>query len=176
MPHLLAVEPFRETPNVGRCGPASLKMILGYFGVRRSEAFLARLAGTKRTIGTDAAGLLRAARRLGFSGRSKNWSTYRDIEGWLKRDIPVIVDWFSKGHLDLATADGHYSVVVGLDRRFIYFIDPEFGELRRLSRIDFRRVWFDYEGEYVKAPDDLIIRQTIVILPPRHPRTRRIAA
>ena len=59
-------------------------------------------------------------------------------------------------------ADGHYSVVVGLDDNFIYLQDPETGGLREISRDDFVKVWFDFSGEYIKA-DELIVRQLIAI-------------
>jgi ABC-type bacteriocin/lantibiotic exporter with double-glycine peptidase domain len=174
----LRIRSFQETRNAGRCGPASLKMVLSYFGVHKSEASLARLCGTKRVIGTDVAGLVRAAEQLGFNVYVKEFSTFRDIQKWLKRGVPVIVDWFSKGRAELTVADGHYSVVIGLDRNWIYLVDPEFGRRRRLSRPEFRRVWFDYEGEYVRSRKDMIIRQIIVVQPPATAREviRRRAA
>ncbi|MCX6765192.1 MAG: hypothetical protein NT148_01485, partial [Candidatus Nealsonbacteria bacterium] len=60
------------------------------------------------------------------------------------------------------TADGHYSVVIGLDDKFIYLQDPEIGRMRKIKRYDFMRVWFDFKGDYIK-PNELIIRQIIVI-------------
>ena len=84
---------------------------------------------------------------------------------WLHKQVPVIVDWFTRGrgdYPDSEIADGHYSVVAGLDAEYILLMDPEIGGVRRLARNDFLRVWFDFEGEYIK-PDELIVRQVIAI-------------
>ena len=59
--------------------------------------------------------------------------------------------------------DGHYSVVVGLDKDNIYLQDPEIGKLRTLERSDFMKVWFDFTGENINSWDEMIIRQLIAI-------------
>jgi len=95
----------------------------------------------------------------------KNNSNFEDIESWLKKGVPVIVDWFTKGRPDYPdsdVSDGHYSVVTGLDDKFIYLQDPEIGKTRKLKREDFMTVWFDFTGKYIKS-DELIIRQIIAI-------------
>ena len=51
---------------------------------------------------------------------------------------------------------------MGLDDKFIYLQDPELGAMRKINRGDFMRVWFDFEGEYLKS-NELIIRQIIII-------------
>lgn len=82
-----------------------------------------------------------------------------------QKSVPVIVNWFTRGRADYESsevADGHYSVVVGLDDTHIYIQDPEIGDMRKIERDDFLRVWFDFTGEYIKS-DELIIRQIIAI-------------
>ena len=59
--------------------------------------------------------------------------------------------------------DGHLSVVVGLDGEHIYLQDPEIGKLRKIARSDFMKVWFDFTGEYINLPDEMIVRQVIAI-------------
>ncbi|HEX7651414.1 MAG TPA: C39 family peptidase [Candidatus Paceibacterota bacterium] len=163
---LLEIKPFQETLRAGMCGPASLKMVLDYFGIEKSEAELAELMG-KTDIGTSAAGFMSAAEALGFEGEVQNNSSYEDIQTRIERNIPVIVNWFTRGRADYSdseVADGHYSVVAGLDDQDIYLQDPEIGGLRKMRRQDFMRVWFDFEGECIK-PDELIIRQFIAVYP-----------
>ena len=67
-----------------------------------------------------------------------------------------------KDYSDSDIADGHYSVIAGLDDKFIYLQDPEIGKIRKLRRDDFMRVWFDFRGEYVK-PNELIVRQIVAV-------------
>lgn len=77
------------------------------------------------------------------------------------------MNWFTRGRSDYpdsAVADGHYSVVAGLDEDYIYLQDPEIGDIRKFTRDDFMRVWFDFIGETIQ-PNELIIRQLIAIHP-----------
>lgn len=162
---LLDVKPFQETLNADMCGPASLKIVLEYFGTNKSEDELAGLCKHKKGLGIDDRGIRIAAEKIGFKVKIKNNSSFKDIEKWLKKEVPVIVDWFTKGRTDYgdsSTADGHYSVVMGLDDEFIYLQDPELGSMRKIERSSFMRVWFDFKGEYLK-PNELIVRQIIAI-------------
>ena len=162
---LLDIKPFQETLNADMCGPASLKIVLDYYGINKTEKELAKIAGWKKGLGINDKGIKKAVERLDLKVVIKNNSSFKDIEKWLKKDVPVIVDWFTRGRTDYgdsSTADGHYSVVMGLDDKFIYLQDPELGTMRKINRGDFMRVWFDFEGEYLK-PNELIIRQIIAI-------------
>ncbi len=148
------------------CGPASLKIVLGYYGIEKSEQELAVLVG-KGDLGTDEKGIAKAAESFGLQVTIKNESSFEDIGEWLGKGVPVIVNWFTRGRSDYPdseVADGHYSVVTGLDGEYIYLQDPEIGELRTITRDDFVRVWFDFSGETIK-PEELIIRQLIAVYP-----------
>jgi ABC-type bacteriocin/lantibiotic exporter with double-glycine peptidase domain len=162
---LLPVKPLQETLFKSMCGPTSLKMVFDYYGIEKSEKEIAELAGTTEELGTDEEGIKKAAERLEFKVEIKNNSTFEDVEDFLNKKIPVIVNWFTRGRIDYNDSqvpDGHYSVVVGLDDEFIYLQDPEIGKLRKIGRNDFMKVWFDFKGEYIK-PDELIIRQIIAV-------------
>ena len=161
----LDVKPFQETLHTNMCGPASLKILLSYYGVDKSEQELAQLANIVPDIGIDDKSIARVAKSLGFKVQIKNESSFSDIEEWLKRGVPVIVDWFTRGRSDYSdseVADGHYSVVIGLDDKYIYLQDPEIGAVRKIKREDFIKVWFDFPGELIK-PNELIIRQIIAV-------------
>lgn len=163
---ILKVKPFQETLNNSYCGPASLEIVLDYYGIKKTEKELAKMTGWDKDLGADDKGIKKAAEALGFKVKIKNNSNYSDIQNWLNKGIPVIVNWFTRGRNDYPeseTADGHYSVVAGLDDRFIYLQDPEVGKIRKLKKEDFMRVWFDFKGEYIKKPNELIIRQIIAI-------------
>lgn len=162
-PIMLDVKPFQETLHADMCGPATLKIVLDYYGVHKSEKELAELTGAVKGIGVDDKAIENAAKSLGFKVEIKNEATFEDIETWLKKSVPVIVDWFTKGRSDYGdseVADGHYSVVIGLDENFVYLQDPEIGGVRKIDRDDFMRVWFDFEGKYLKS-DELVVRQII---------------
>ena len=166
--NLLPVKSFQETLYVGMCGPASLKMVLDYYGMEKTESELAELCGTDKNLGTSDECIKRAAESLGFKVEIKNNNTFDDIQKWLDKKVPVIVNWFTRGRTDYGDSevpDGHLSVVVGLDDDHIYLQDPEIGGLRKLKRGDFMRVWFDFKPAHITSWDDMIIRQLIAMYP-----------
>ncbi len=125
---ILKVKPFQETLNNSCCGPATLKIVFGYYGIDKSEEELAKVSGWDKDLGINDKAIKKAAEQLRFKIKIKNNSTFKDIESWLKKGVPVIVDWLTRGrndYSDSAVPDGHYSVVVGLDDKFIYLQDPE---------------------------------------------------
>src|SRR3989344_7016849 len=107
---LLDVKPFQETLNADMCGPASLKIVLEHYGINKSEDELVQLCKFKKGLGVDDKGIKTAAEKLGFKAVIKNNSSFKDIEKWLKKEVPVIVDWFTRGRTDYrdsSVADGH---------------------------------------------------------------------
>jgi len=164
--NLLDVKPFQETLNASYCGPAALKMVLDFYGVDKEEKELAELLGTDPNLGTDDKSIKRVAEELGFKVEIKNFADFDDIQDWLDKKVPVIVDWFTIGRKDYpedSVADGHYSVVVGLDEEFIYLQDAEVGRMRKIGRDDFKRVWFDYTNAFPDTWENMIIRQIIAV-------------
>jgi len=162
---ILKVKPFQEKLNSSYCGPASLKIVLDYYGIKKTEKELAKMTGWNKDLGVDDKGIKKAAEALSFKVKIKNNSNYSDIQKWLDKGVPVIVDWFTRGRNDCTDSDipdGHSSVVAGLDNKFIYLQDPEIGKIRKLNREDFMTVWFDFRGKYIK-PNGLVIRQIIAI-------------
>jgi predicted double-glycine peptidase len=151
---MLNIKPYRQKP--GLCGPASLKMVLEYYGIEKTEDELALMAGYMPTEGTKSEGLIKAARDLGLKAFQKDLSEIKDLKECVDKKIPAIVDWFS-------TDEGHYSVIVDIDDKNIYMLDPELGNLRTFDVEIFKRVWFDFAGDYLKSKDDIIIRRMLAI-------------
>lgn len=154
---MLDVQPCRQSKAY--CGPASLKMVLSYYGTEKSETSLARLAGARRNHGTPGRGLVKAAESLGFRASLHDEATLKGVREWLQAGVPVIVNWFSMD-------EGHYSVAVGMDRSKIHLIDPECGTLRSFPLKNFKRVWFDFPGDFLQDKQDMVIRRMIVVRPP----------
>jgi predicted double-glycine peptidase len=160
---MLKIKPFRQTP--GYCGPASLKMVLEYYGFKMGEQELAKISGTTKGEGVSAQGLVSAAKKLGFDAYIKKNATLLDIKKLISRKIPPIVNWFSFD-------DGHYSVVAGIDGKNITMMDPQLSKVlavfvrRRVLDLEtFYRIWFDFPKNFIKKPEDLILRLMIVITP-----------
>jgi ABC-type bacteriocin/lantibiotic exporter with double-glycine peptidase domain len=151
---MIKIKPFKQTP--GLCGPASLKMVLGYYGVSVSESEIAKAAGATKEKGVSAKGLMKAARRFGFNPYFKENSSLKDLEYFMRKKTPVIVDWFSED-------DGHYSVVVDINRKNVVILDPSSGKRKVFPRETFYRIWFDFPGKFIKNQKDLILRSVLVL-------------
>lgn len=154
MTRILKVPIFRQTPSY--CGPTSLRMILGYYGVKASEKGIAKASGARKKIGTPAKGLVKAAKRYGFSARVKDNARISDIQDCLLKGIPPIVNWFS-------TDEGHYSVVTGMDRQHIFLNDPEKARKRKIKIPKFENCWFDFDSRKRIGKQSLIVRRIIVV-------------
>ncbi len=154
MVKILKVKPFRQTP--GYCGPASVKMVLRYYNIHAEEKEIARHARSSRSHGTSLQDLKRATKHYGFMLKVQDNSSLRNIQTYLDKDIPVIIDWFSQD-------DGHYSVAVGIDKRYVYLQDPELGALRKIEKAVFLRVWFDFKGRVIGSKKDMILRRMIIL-------------
>ena len=151
----------RQPP--GLCGPYTLAAVLRFHGDRVSFARLARLCHATRARGTTPEHLIAAARARGFRTHVKQWAEITDLAVFLRRRLPPIVLWFSED-------EGHYSVVVGLDRRFIWLADSELGKVRRMPRDVFRRVWFDFSTNGPEKTSRLYARWMLGIEPKKSMR------
>lgn len=151
----------RQPP--GLCGPYTLAAVLRFHGDRVSFARLVRLCRATRVRGTMPENLAAAARARGFRTRVKRWAELSDLATALRRGLPPMVLWFSAD-------EGHYSIVVGLDRRFVWLADPELGRVRRMPRDVFRRVWFDFSTSGPEKTSRLYPRWMLVIEPKKRIR------
>ena len=128
--------------SAGFCGPASLKILLSYFGKDFTEEQLAGLAHATRDSGTEHEGMIEAVRKIDGYVFAKDGGSITELEYFLTREhLPVIIGWFDK--------DGdHYSVVVNITDKNIIIVDPAVNEPERwLDKETFPRIWFDFVGK-----------------------------
>lgn len=163
---MLRIHPIRQ-PNGYFCGPASLAMVLSFFGMKKTQQELARICRTTKKNGTDAAALAAGARRLGLSATIKNGATLAEVRRWVMvKNMPVIVAWFF-------TSEGHYSVVTRIDKQRITLMDPYIGRRRTMPVKTFLSIWFDFRGSYMKTRDDLVLRRMIMFSPGEVDKTKK---
>ena len=156
---MLKVKPVRQ--QMGLCGPASLKMVLSYYGTEVTESELAEATNCTPEKGVEIDDMRKGVEKYGYRGEVKDFAEFDDIKSSLEEGIPVIVAWFSED-------DGHYSVVVDIDSENIRLIDPELGHVRAMKLEKFYRVWFDFPGEYIQRPSEVSVRKMLIIKPQTH--------
>ena len=137
----------------GYCGPASLQMVLDYFGVQRSRDYLALtdVGGGKiyrEGIGSAYAPMVTMSKFLGFNDTEIVWSkTIDSIYERLLEGRPQIVSLrgplrFKTGGRNRITG-GHIVVVTGINSRGDLIIHDPAGAGTRtvMGEKDFLRVW-----------------------------------
>jgi ABC-type bacteriocin/lantibiotic exporter with double-glycine peptidase domain len=164
---LLPIKSFQETLHGGFCGPAVIKMALDFYGIEKTEAEIASLTKKDKVLGIGDEEIKKVLESFGFKVEIKSFASFEDIKISLEKGAPVIVNWFSRGRKDYGedeVADGHYSIVVGLDNKYIYLQDPEVGRIRKILKEHFIRVWFDFTTDHIEKWEDLVVRQMITVL------------
>jgi ABC-type bacteriocin/lantibiotic exporter with double-glycine peptidase domain len=120
------------------CVPASLRMVLGSFGLEITERELRVLCDCTPFNGTNALQAVDAARQLGFTGTTKHNLTLADLRELLAAgDFPIVF-------VDLRPLDGvrdaHALVVLQLNDQEAVVLDPLHGE-RSLPLRSFDAAW-----------------------------------
>lgn len=161
---MLKIRPFIQQRNI-TCGPASLKIVLQYYGIRVSEAVLTKQCKTRGDYGTPLASMIRVPRRYGLrTVVKKNASTLADIRQYVEQGNPVVVNWYSNRY---PPAGGHYSIVIGVTGRTLILLDPSDGKRVRIPWHEFRQLWFDFDGDlaFQKPPLKVHWRWMMAVLP-----------
>jgi len=164
---MLAIKGFRQTDD-SRCGPACVKMVLDYWGIRKSEDLLCEACNHTYGKGCTNQDMVRAFRTYGLVADYTENNDFLSVKQALRRGIPPIVDWFSLGTNPTRNEmpNGHASIIVDLDDAFITLMDPEDGQYRTIPRNEFKRVWFDWDKvEALNKPDQINIRGMILAYP-----------
>ena len=139
------------------CGPASLKMVLAYFGMEKNEGELIELTGAKKEIGCEPDGIVSAAEKLGFEAEYKEYSSLDEIGRLMTDDVMVIVNWFSP------EVNGHYSVVVEITDENITLANPTHGAYTTMTHAGFLNHWFELDEYPPKDPCKFYLRGIVSI-------------
>lgn len=140
-------------PSDYSCGPTSLQAVLNYYGIDKKVDDIINLTHSSPDQGTAPENIVAAARQFGLNGEIKEGLTIEDLQKYIKGKIPVIIDcqaWANQ-HDDINWTqdieDGHYMVVIGVDKDNIYFEDPAIlGSRGIIPRYEFLDRWHD---EYI---------------------------
>lgn len=126
-PHLLAVPFESQRDNLSgtgwrECFSSSAAMLARYWGVAASDdaynVIRSRYGDT-----TDAAAQVRALRALGLLADFWTCGSRADIEHSIRGGRPLAVGWLHRGSPRKPTG-GHWTVIVGFDRDYVYMHDP----------------------------------------------------
>ncbi len=149
----LAVPDVRQSTNY-TCGVAALQAVLAYYGIETREDMLARELGADPEKGVNPQAIVRVARAHGLSAELREGMSLRDVTTLVNSGSPVLVAlqaWSDKPRSMYRDDwdDGHYAVVIGVERDVVVFEDPSvLGSRAVLSRNDFEDRWHDTDGTH----------------------------
>jgi predicted double-glycine peptidase len=113
------------------CGASALRAVLSYWGKEVDEAELMALLRTNSEVGTYPEDIAKGARSLGFDAEVAENLTLDQLERHTADGRPVIAlaqVWLSERDagrpLEEIWDNGHYVVVLGVDRDHVHFQDP----------------------------------------------------
>jgi predicted double-glycine peptidase len=152
-PHLNHL-PLTRQSTTYTCGVASLQSVLAYYGEEWREDALAREVKSTPEEGTNYRELVRFARSKGLTAEPREGMTIQDLQRAADESRPVIVAIQAWGDNPEKYTndwdDGHYSIVVGVDSRNVYLMDPStIGNYTYIPIPRFLARWHDAET----APD-----------------------
>jgi predicted double-glycine peptidase len=172
--------PLLDVPDVRQstgytCGAAALQAVLAYWGTSEREDRLAARLHSTPEAGTHPADIVRVAREFGLTAELREGLDLADLDRALAGGTTVIVDlqaW--RDHADAPWTetwdDGHYVVLLGMDRNALYFEDPSLLGVRGvIPRQEFVDRWHDYEGAPPLDPSDRKYVHMAIFLKGEHP-------
>jgi tetratricopeptide (TPR) repeat protein len=150
LPPIPAAHYIRGMPHdfqgLNNCGPVSLNMVLGLYGIRHTERYTARkLKPLYPKRGVSILELVTFAQvEHGLGGLSERGGTMRLLEAYVSNGIPVIVSQRLRPDSDV----GHIRVVRGYDREagVVTMNDSLLGRNVRWSYDRFKALW-DERGD-----------------------------
>jgi len=128
--------PYYRQSNDWSCGAASLRMALGAFGVRGTEAGFRKMLGTNARTGTTREALRKVARAYGFVARAGHGKDLAELARATKAGRAVVVLYKEK-----EADEAHYAIFLGVTGKRVILHDPWHGPRYKLPRAEFLKRW-----------------------------------
>src|SRR5262249_2865446 len=113
------------------CGASALQAVLAYWGKDVDEDELMRRLRTTSEVGTYPQDIVRVARELGFEAEVRENLPLDGVDRFTAQGHPMIAlaqVWLSEEQMADSVSQewdtGHYIVVLGVDKEYVYFQDP----------------------------------------------------
>jgi predicted double-glycine peptidase len=113
------------------CGACALQAVMSYWGTDVNETDLMRVLHTTSEEGTYPENIVRGAQSLGFEAEARDHLSLEEVEQFTANGDPMIAlvqawrgEKGSPGSVTEEWDNGHYIVVLGVDKDSVYFEDP----------------------------------------------------
>jgi ABC-type bacteriocin/lantibiotic exporter with double-glycine peptidase domain len=144
--------------DTSACGPAAIEVVTRYFGIKTSATDIKRIAKYKNKEGMSNSNIVRTLRLLHLKVQEKPNASWESLKKFNSAKRAIIVSWMLKGYI------GHVSVVEKITDTYIFLADSVKGEIIKLPKLIFLRLWMDYdEIWYPKKLSDIQLRWMALI-------------
>lgn len=126
------------------CGAACFRMILKYFGVKKSEEQLIKIIGTNKFCGTSHKNLVNSAKLYNFQTIERENGNLKEMKKLLKNGWKIIVEFHP--FLERITTQSHYAIVYKIKRKYVWLVDPT-PPNEKFSIEKFEKIWKDKKGK-----------------------------
>ncbi len=139
-------------PNPYSCGVASALSILRYYGIEdERERKLEKTLKTTPKNGTHLIHIMKLFTHRGLTIDAGKM-TIADVEKYIDKGIPVLVmiqARSNKKKIDYAKtrAEGHYVVVIGYNKEYLFFDDPVLKSVGYMTKKEFVSRWHDKDNK-----------------------------
>ena len=113
------------------CGACALQAVMSYWGKDVDERELMKVLQTTSEEGTYPENIVRGAQALGFEAEGRDHLSLEEVEQFTAGGAPMIglvQAWRGEKGTDKSAAEewdnGHYIVVLGVDKDYVYYQDP----------------------------------------------------
>jgi len=113
------------------CGACALQAVMSYWGKNVDERELIKVLQTTSEEGTYPENIVRGAQAFGFEAEARDHLSLEEVEQFTAEGAPMIAlvqAWRSEKRTSDSAAEewdnGHYIVVLGVDKNYVYFEDP----------------------------------------------------
>ena len=136
----------------------SIKMAADYFGLPYSLSHIDTISRCRQRGGLTNIELITTLRRIGLRVRTQKNSSWRDLQALNTKDHIIILSWMLEGYI------GHFSVLDKVTREHIYLADPDLSDIKKMQKLQFLRLWFDYDNIwYPRKLSDVQLRWMAVV-------------
>jgi predicted double-glycine peptidase len=127
------------------CGAKVTQGILNFFNIDVREDVLIEKCKTNQTNGTNMFNIVSVINEYGIKCFAKE-TNIEEIKKSIDKKLPVIVcfqAWANLENYKTSWENGHYSIIIGYDKKNFYFRDPASFNICFLSFKDFESRWHD---------------------------------
>lgn len=135
----MKVTPIKQRDD-SACGPTSIEMTLHTLGVPHTYNDIVKTSSYKKTDGMTNEKVAEVLSKMGTQVTTQSQTTWEELMKANTKNSVIIVSWMLKGYI------GHLSVVERVNKESIILAEPTTGAYEKMHRIQFLRLWMDYDG------------------------------